>query len=171
MLRSGIFNLTASCFSFHHKNGTVSAGIWLKAYGERGRRGEEGRAPAKYENIFWAAPGSALRCLFNSVIRACSMIEKPFTQLTKRAYNLGFRQGYEIANRTPIDENISKDEFVNRVYEAVIHALESTVFKYISAELDSMNAKYPAFDGWKVFAAAINQGAGENFLDRTGNKQ
>jgi hypothetical protein len=30
-----------------------------------------------------------------------------------------------------------------------------------------MNEKYPSFDSWKVFADAVIQGAGENFLDRT----
>jgi hypothetical protein len=34
-----------------------------------------------------------------------------------------------------------------------------------------MNEKYPAFDSWKVFADAVIQGAGENFLDRTGNEE
>jgi hypothetical protein len=33
-----------------------------------------------------------------------------------------------------------------------------------------MNEKYPAFDSWKAFADAVIQGAGENFLDRTGNE-
>jgi hypothetical protein len=51
----------------------------------------------------------------------------------------------------------------------VINSLESTVFEAISAELDLMNEKYPAFDSWKVFADAVIEGACENFLDRTGN--
>jgi hypothetical protein len=97
------------------------------------------------------------------------MTEKPFDEPTKRASHLGFRQGYEIANRTQIVETISKDEFVNTVLETVINSLESTVFEAISAELDLMNEKYPAFDSWKVFADAVIEGAGENFLDRTGN--
>jgi hypothetical protein len=97
------------------------------------------------------------------------MIEKPIDEPTKRASHLGFRQGYEIANRTQIVETISKDEFVNTVLETVINSLESTVFEAISAELDLMNEKYPAFDSWKVFADAAIEGAGENFLDRTGN--
>jgi len=33
-----------------------------------------------------------------------------------------------------------------------------------------MNAKYPAFDGWTVFAEGVIEGAGENFLDRTGSQ-
>ncbi|MEJ2727900.1 MAG: hypothetical protein P8185_05195 [Deltaproteobacteria bacterium] len=99
------------------------------------------------------------------------MSEKPIDELTKRAHHLGFRQGYEIANRTQIDESIRKEEFVNRVLEAVLNSLESTVFKSISDELDSMNEKYPAFDSWKVFADAVIVGAGENFLDRSGNQK
>jgi hypothetical protein len=97
------------------------------------------------------------------------MTEKPIGEPTKRASHLGFRQGYEIANRTQIVKTTSKDEFVNTVLEMVINSLESTVFEAISAELDSMNEKYPAFDSWKVFADAVIEGAGENFLDRTGN--
>ncbi|MGW8300771.1 MAG: hypothetical protein ACWGNO_01820 [Desulfobacterales bacterium] len=99
------------------------------------------------------------------------MIEKFIDEPTKRASHLGFRQGYEIANRTQINESTGKDEFVNIVLEAVINSLESTVFESISAELDSMHAKYPAFDSWKVFTDAVIQGAGENFLDRTGNEE
>lgn len=98
------------------------------------------------------------------------MTEKPITELTRRAYDLGFRRGYEIANRTPIDAGIRKDEFVNKVLENAKNSLQSTVFESISAELDSMNAKYPAFDGWTVFAEAVIQGAGENYLDRTGDE-
>jgi hypothetical protein len=60
---------------------------------------------------------------------------------------------------------------VNIVLEAVINSLESTVFESISAELDLMNERYPSFDSWKVFADAVIQGAGENFLDRTGNEE
>jgi hypothetical protein len=97
------------------------------------------------------------------------MTDKPISELTRRAHDLGFRQGYEIANRTPIDTGISKDEFVQTVLETAQNSLESTVFETISAELESMNAKYPAFDGWTVFAEGVIQGAGENFLDRTGN--
>ena len=97
------------------------------------------------------------------------MIEKPIDEPTKRASHWGFRQGYEVANRTQIDESLRKDEFVVIVLETVINSLESTVFEAISAELDSMNEKYPAFDSWKVFADAVIQGAGENFLDRTAN--
>ena len=99
------------------------------------------------------------------------MTEKPITELTRRAYDLGFRRGYEIANRTPIDTGISKDEFLKIVLEAAQNSLESTVFESISAQLESMNAKYPAFDGWTVFAEGVIQGAGENFLDRTGNME
>jgi len=99
------------------------------------------------------------------------MAAKPITELTRRAYDLGFRRGYEIANRTPIDAGITKEKFVDMVLEAAKNSLESTVFESISAELDAMNAKYPAFDGWKVFAGAVIQGAGENFLDRTGNQE
>ena len=99
------------------------------------------------------------------------MIEKPLDEPTKRASHLGFRQGYEVANRTQIDESLPKDEFVVIVLETVINSLESTVFEAISAELDSMNEKYPAFDSWKVFADAVTQGAGENFLDRTANEE
>ena len=97
------------------------------------------------------------------------MAEKQLTDLTQRASGLGFRQGYEIANRTPIDESIGKDEFINTVLETVLNSLESTIFKDLSAELDAMNEKYPAFDSWKVFADGVIQGAGENFSDRTAN--
>jgi hypothetical protein len=99
------------------------------------------------------------------------MKDKPITEMTQRAHDLGFRRGYEIANRTPIDAGISKDKFVSRVLEDARNSLESTVFESISAELDSMNAKYPAFDGWAVFAEGVMQGAGENFWDRTGNQE
>ncbi len=99
------------------------------------------------------------------------MMEKPIDEPTKRASHLGFRQGYEVANRTQIDESLRKDEFVDIVLETVIDSLKSTVFEAISAELDLMNEKYPAFDSWKVFADAVIQGAGENFLDRTGNAE
>ena len=91
--------------------------------------------------------------------------------MTKRAHHLGFRQGYEVANRTQIDESIRKATFVDRVLEAVLNSLESTVFKSISDELDLMNSKYPAFDSWKVFVDAVIEGAGENFLDRAGNEE
>jgi len=96
------------------------------------------------------------------------MTEKQFTELTKRAFDLGFRQGYEIANRSPIDENTGKDEFRNIVLETALNSLESTVFEFLSAELDLMNEKYPAFDAWKVFSDGVIHGARENFLDRTG---
>jgi hypothetical protein len=99
------------------------------------------------------------------------MKNNPLDELTKRAHHLGFRQGYEIANRTQIDESIPKEAFVDSVLAAVIDSLESTVFKSISDELDLMNEKYPAFDSWKVFADAVIQGAGENFSDRTGNEE
>jgi hypothetical protein len=99
------------------------------------------------------------------------MAEKPVAELTRRAYDLGFRRGYEIANRTPIDAGITREKFVNMVLGIAQNSLESTVFESISAELDSMHAKYPAFDGWTVFAGAVIQGAGENFLDRTGNQE
>jgi hypothetical protein len=99
------------------------------------------------------------------------MTDKLITEMTRRAYDLGFRRGYEIANRTPIDADIGKDEFVNRVLEAAQNSLESTVFESISAELDAMNARYPAFDGWTVFAEAVIRGAGENFADRTGDQE
>jgi len=99
------------------------------------------------------------------------MSEKPIDELTKRAHHLGFRQGYEIANRTQIDESIPKVAFVDRVLEAVLDSLESTVFKSISDELDLMNTKYPAFDSWKVFVDAVIEGAGENFWDRSGNEE
>ena len=99
------------------------------------------------------------------------MKEKLIDEPTKRASHLGFRQGYEIANRTQIEESLRKDEFVNIVLETVINSLESTVFETISAELEAMNEKYPAFDSWKVFTAAVIQGAGENYLDRTGNEE
>lgn len=96
------------------------------------------------------------------------MTEKPIDELTKRAHHLGFRQGYEVANRNQIDESISREVFVDAVLEAVLNSLESTVFKSISEELDLMNAKYPAFDSWKAFADAVIEGAGENYADRTG---
>ena len=99
------------------------------------------------------------------------MTEKSIDEPTKRASHLGFRQGYEIGNRTQIYEGLSKDIFVNIVLETVINSLESTVFEAISVELDLMNERYPAFDSWKVFADAVILGAGENFLDRTGNEK
>ena len=99
------------------------------------------------------------------------MTAKAIDELTKRAHHLGFRQGYEIANRNPIQESIPKEAFVDRVLEAVLNSLESTVFKSISHELDQMNEKYPAFDSWKVFVDAVVQGAGANYADRTGNRQ
>ncbi|MBW2219954.1 MAG: hypothetical protein JRF40_10755 [Deltaproteobacteria bacterium] len=99
------------------------------------------------------------------------MTEHKYIELTKRAFDLGFRQGYEIANRTLIDENTGKDEFANIVLETAINSLESTVFESIAAELDLMNEKYPAFDSWKVFSDGVIHGAGENFLDRTGNEE
>jgi regulator of RNase E activity RraB len=99
------------------------------------------------------------------------MAENKHVELTKRAFDLGFRQGYEIANRTPIDENAGKEEFAKIVLETAINSLESTVFESISAELDTMNEKFPAFDGWKVFSDGVIHGAGENFSDRTGNAE
>lgn len=99
------------------------------------------------------------------------MTEHKHIELTKRAFDLGFRQGYEIANRTPIDENAGKDEFTNIVLETAINSLERTVFESISDELDLMHEKYPAFDSWKVFSDGVIHGAGENFLDRTGNAE
>jgi len=99
------------------------------------------------------------------------MTEKQYTELSKRAFDLGFRQGYEIANRTPIGENTGKDEFTKIVLETAINSLESTVFESISAELDLMNEKYPAFDSWKFFSDGVVHGAGENFADRTGNAE
>ena len=99
------------------------------------------------------------------------MTEHKYIELTKRAFDLGFRQGYEIANRTLFDENTGKDEFANIVLETAINSLESTVFESIAAELDLMNKKYPAFGGWKVFSDGVIHGAGENFLDRTGNEE
>jgi hypothetical protein len=98
------------------------------------------------------------------------MAAKQNTELTKRAFNLGFRQGYEIANRTPIEESSGRDEFVNLILEAAINSLETTVFKSISTELNLMNEEYPAFDCWTVFADGVIQGAGENYSDRTGNE-
>jgi regulator of RNase E activity RraB len=99
------------------------------------------------------------------------MTEHKYIELTKRAFDLGFRQGYEIANRTPIDENTGKDEFTKIILETAINSLKSTVFESISAELDLMNEKFPAFDGWKVFSDGVIHGAGENFSDRTGNAE
>jgi len=99
------------------------------------------------------------------------MTAESIDELTKRAHHLGFRQGYEIANRNQIDESIPEEAFVDRVLEAVLNSLESTVFKSISDELESMNEKYPAFDSWKVFADAVIQGAGENYADRTVKRQ
>jgi hypothetical protein len=99
------------------------------------------------------------------------MTKTPIDQLTKRAHHLGFRQGYEVANRSQIGESLGKNEFVVIVLETVIDSLESTALKSISDELDQMNEKYPAFESWKVFADAVIQGAGENFLDRTGNEE
>ena len=99
------------------------------------------------------------------------MTQDKYIELTKRAFDLGFRQGYEIANRTPIDKNTRKEEFGSIVLQTAINSLESTVFEYISAELDLMNEKYPAFDSWKVFSDGAIRGAVENFLDRTGNEE
>ena len=95
------------------------------------------------------------------------MTEKHLNDLTKRALALGFRQGYEIANRTEIGESVPKKAFVDMVLETVLNSLDSTVFKTLSAELDQMNETYPAFDSWKVFADGVLEGAGENFSDRT----
>ena len=99
------------------------------------------------------------------------MTKKKITDLIRRAFDLGSRQGYEIAYRTPIDENTGKVEFTNIVLETAINSLESTVFKSISAELDLMNEKFPAFDGWKVFSDGVIHSAGENFSERTGNEE
>jgi hypothetical protein len=99
------------------------------------------------------------------------MTEKPIDELTKRAHHLGFRQGYEIANRTQFDENITREAFVDMVLAAVLNSLETTVFKSRSDELDSMNTKFPAFDSWKVFTDGVIQGAGENYADRTGDEE
>lgn len=99
------------------------------------------------------------------------MIEKPIDELTRRARQLGFRQGYEIANRNQIDEGISREVFVDMVLEAVANSLERTVFKSISNELDAMNKKFPAFDSWKVFAEGVIEGAGENYADRSGDEE
>lgn len=99
------------------------------------------------------------------------MIKKPYIELTKRASGLGFRQGYEIANRTRIDESMDQGTFVNTVLETVLNSLETTVFKSLSDELDAMNAQYPAFDSWQVFADGVVKGAGENFLDRTADQE
>lgn len=96
------------------------------------------------------------------------MAKERIDELTRRAHHLGYRQGYEIANRTQIDRSIYEEDFVSRVLEGMLNSLESTVLKSISAELDRMHEKYPAFDSWKVFAAGVVQGAGENFEDRTG---
>ncbi|MGD8345282.1 MAG: hypothetical protein PVI38_09335 [Desulfobacterales bacterium] len=99
------------------------------------------------------------------------MMEKPYIEFTKRASGLGFRQGYEIANRTRIDESIDQDTFVDMVLETVLNSLETTVFKSLSDELDAMNEQYPAFDSWKAFADGVVIGAGENFLDRTADRE
>ena len=99
------------------------------------------------------------------------MADKQVTELTQQAFDLGFRQGYEIANRTPLDDNVGKDEFAKIVLETAIGSLKSTVFESISAELDLMNENYPSFDSWKVFSDGIIHGAGENFLDRTDNAE
>ena len=99
------------------------------------------------------------------------MIEKPHIELTKRASGLGFRQGYEIPNRTRIDESIDQETFVDMVLEAVLNSLETTVFQSLSDELAAMNEQYPAFDSWKVFADGVVKGAGENFLDRTADQE
>ena len=99
------------------------------------------------------------------------MTEKHMTELTSRAFDLGFRRGYEIANRIPIDEKTGKDEFTSMVLEAAVNSLESTVFESISAELDLMHEKYSAFDSWKVFSDGVVYGAGENFSDRTDHKE
>ena len=95
------------------------------------------------------------------------MTEKHLTDLTKRALGLGFRQGYEIANRTEIDESIPKSDFLDIVLETVLNSLDSTVFKTLSTELDEMNETFPAFDSWKVFADGVIEGASENYSDRT----
>jgi hypothetical protein len=99
------------------------------------------------------------------------MIEKSHIEFTKRASGQGFRQGYEIANRTRIDKSIDQETFVDMVLEAVLNSLEKTVFQSLSDELDAMNEQYPAFDSWKVFADGVVKGAGENFLDRTADQE
>jgi hypothetical protein len=99
------------------------------------------------------------------------MAEEQLADLIRRASDPGFRQGYEIANRTPIDESIGKDNFINTVLDTVLNSLDRTIFKDLSAELDAMNEKYPAFDSWKVFADGVVRGAGENFSDRTGEPE
>lgn len=99
------------------------------------------------------------------------MIENQYAELTKRASGMGFRQGYEIANRTRIDESINEGTFVNQVLEMVLNSLETTVFKSLSAELDAMNEQYPAFDCWKVFADGVVTGAAENYFDRTADRE
>ncbi len=109
--------------------------------------------------------------MYIQVIREKRMTQKQFTELTRRAFDLGFRQGYEIANRTPIDENPDRAAFTNMVLETVINSLESTVFVSISAELDLLHEKFPAFDSWKVFSDGVIHGAGENFADRTGKAE
>lgn len=95
------------------------------------------------------------------------MTEKHLTDLTKRALGSGFRQGYEIANRTEIDKSIPKADFLDMVLETVLNSLDSTVFKTLSTELDEMNETFPAFDSWKVFADGVIEGASENYSDRT----
>ncbi|MGD2095956.1 MAG: hypothetical protein PVG35_00155 [Desulfobacterales bacterium] len=80
--------------------------------------------------------------------REPSIIKKPYVELTKRASGSGFRQGYEIANRTRIDKSMGQGTFVKTVLETVLNSLETTVFKSLSDELDPMNAQYPAFDSW-----------------------
>lgn len=99
------------------------------------------------------------------------MIEKPIEELTQRAHYLGFRQGYEIANRTLFDESVPKESFVDTVLESALNSLESTVFKSISDELDAMNTRFPAFDSWKVFTDGVIEGAGENYADRSGDAE
>jgi hypothetical protein len=111
-----------------------------------------------------------LNChFFEEINKASPMTEKHTTELTSRAFDLGFRRGYEIANRTPIAENTGREAFTSMVLETAINSLESTVFESISAELDMMHEKYSQFDSWKIFSEGVVYGAGENFSDRTGH--
>jgi hypothetical protein len=96
------------------------------------------------------------------------MTKRKFDKEVNQAYEIGFRRGYEIANRIPIDKGISKDEFVDIVLQEVANSRESTAFVFMAAKIDLMNEKNPEFDGWTIFDDALIQGAGENFTDRTG---
>lgn len=99
------------------------------------------------------------------------MAKKKITDLIMRAYDLGSRKGYEIASRTIVNESTGKDEFRNIVLETALNSLETSEFKSISAELDSMNEQFPEFNCWRIFSDGVMQGVDKNFSKRTANRK